>query len=553
MTARNLLGLLAISAGLASLAHAQSSARPQVAKEDPSASTQALGPCVPGATPNLLIPLDGTFSVVNFNGVGCSGPANGADPCQRNDDDVTAAVALAGGWLFSLYNNAPTNTVFINNNGNVTLGVDFCTFTPAGFPDASIPPCVAPFWADVDTRNAASGVVYVRNNPGQLVVIWDHVGYYNTHGDLLNTFQLILTDGNDPTIGLGNNVGFCYGDMAWTTGDASGGVGGFGGTPATVGANAGDGTNFFQIGRFNAPGTCYDGPGGASDCVSFLDRTCYAFNAGGSNNVAPIYVNPPGSCLQVQVGSTLNYTIEAIGPENNQTVTIAVNSGGLANFSSVETPGNPASSDATFTPDCSQAGQSFNVTYTATDNFNPPGVTQIVVCIDVTLSPPEPFCSGDSAAVCPCGNVGNAGNGCGNSAFAGGANLAAAGDSCLSADSIVFTATDVRPSSLALLFQGDAETLPNPVSDGAICASGTIKRLWLWKNQNSETLASGNATTVPDSTGVSVSQRSAQLGDTLTNGATRVYQLFYRDPTNYGCAFPATANYTNGVRALWVQ
>ncbi|MFN0008848.1 MAG: nidogen-like domain-containing protein [Planctomycetota bacterium] len=550
MTARKLLEILAISAVWVGFATDSSVAQ---SKTDTSIPNLVPGPCPQGATPNLLIPLDGTFSVVNFNGAGCSGPASGGDPCQRNDDDVTASVALAGGWLFSLYNVPPTNTVFINNNGNVTLGVDFCTFTAVGFPDASIPPMVAPFWGDVDTRNLTSGVVYVRNNPGQLVVIWDHVGYYNQHVDLLNTFQMILTDGNDPTIGLGNNIAFCYGDMQWTTGDASGGIGGFGGTAATVGANAGDGVNFFQIGRFDAPGVCYDGPGGADDCVSFLDRNCFAFNAGGSNNVAPIYLNPPANCLQVKVGSTLNYTIEAIGPENNQTVTIAVNSGGLANFSSVEAPGNPASSMATFTPDCSQAGQSFNVTYTATDNFNPAGSTQLIVCIDVTLSPPEEFCPGDTLAACPCGNPGAAGNGCANSAFPGGAHLAAVGDPCLGADTIAFTATGVRPSTLALLFQGSSETAGNPVNDGNICVSGNVKRLWIWKNQFSSTLSGPGSTTMPDTTGITVSQRSAARGDTILSGSTRTYQVWYRDSPSFACAFPSNTNYTSGIRVLWVQ
>jgi hypothetical protein len=66
----------------------------------------------------------------------------------------------------------------------------------------------------------------------------------------------------DPMLPNGNNVAFCYGDMQWTTGSASqGGTGGFGGVPSTVGVNKGDGTNFIQIGRFDASQVhAYDGP-----------------------------------------------------------------------------------------------------------------------------------------------------------------------------------------------------------------------------------------------------------------------------------------------------
>ena len=57
----------------------------------------------------------------------------------------------------------------------------------------------------------------------------------------LNTFQCILA-----TNGLNSFAIFLYADglIQWTTGDASGGAGGFGGTPAQVGFNAGDGVRF---------------------------------------------------------------------------------------------------------------------------------------------------------------------------------------------------------------------------------------------------------------------------------------------------------------------
>ena len=40
---------------------------------------------------------------------------------------------------------------------------------------------------------------------------------------------------------------YADGEIQWTTGDASGGSGGFGGTPAQVGFNAGDGLRFANV------------------------------------------------------------------------------------------------------------------------------------------------------------------------------------------------------------------------------------------------------------------------------------------------------------------
>ena len=51
------------------------------------------------------------------------------------------------------------------------------------------------------------------------------------------------------TNGINSFVIFLYadGEIQWTTGDASGGSGGFGGTPAQVGFNAGDGVRFASV------------------------------------------------------------------------------------------------------------------------------------------------------------------------------------------------------------------------------------------------------------------------------------------------------------------
>ena len=49
---------------------------------------------------------------------------------------------------------------------------------------------------------------------------------------------------------------FLYADngIQWTTGDASGGTNGLGGTPAQVGFDAGDGERFFSVPDSQTPG-----------------------------------------------------------------------------------------------------------------------------------------------------------------------------------------------------------------------------------------------------------------------------------------------------------
>jgi len=347
--------------------------------------------CPPQGSANLCLPLDASWQVVQFAGDGnCSGPVNPNDPCQRNDDDHTASVPLS--FTFDLYG-SPQTSVFNNNNGNLSFGAGYCEFTATGFPVTGFP-MVAPFWADVDTRAATNndGVVWMKQGPNYLAVTYDHVGYYNVHPDLQNTFQVIISDGTFEPMGLGNNVCFCYGDMQWTTGDASGGSGGFGGTPATVGVNKGDGVDYFQIGRFDHPGIDYDGPGGNPDGVDFLDNTHSCFSVGAEFNQPPVPINfPQGNQICVAVGETLNLSVGFIGPEANQTVHTAVNPFGLPNFSFVSTDGNPSTVNMTFTPVLGQVGNHV-VHFTATDNFNPPATTEV----DLTLCVTSPVPTRDS-------------------------------------------------------------------------------------------------------------------------------------------------------------
>ena len=88
-----------------------------------------------------------------------------------------------------------------------------------------------PFWADVDTRGAASGLVYYTITPTHMIVQWENVGIFSSHTDKLNSFQLIITIKCRSYFVFRNQCKFLLQNMEWTTGDASGGVNGFGGAP----------------------------------------------------------------------------------------------------------------------------------------------------------------------------------------------------------------------------------------------------------------------------------------------------------------------------------
>jgi gliding motility-associated-like protein len=268
----------------------------------------------------------------------------GQAPEYRNDDGSTVQMNLP--FNFCFYGDT-FNTFWINTNGNISFNSAVASYSASGFPDPAAV-MIAPFWADVDIRDSASGLVYMRRTPHYVIIKWDKVGYYPILADKKNDFQLIISDGTDPIIPEGNNVRFCYADMQWTTGGASNGVDGFGGIPATVGANRGNGTDFIQFGRFDHPGSDYDGPATTTnpDGISWLDNQSFTFSTCFSNNVAPI-VTGLGLCdtLTVCAGDTILINMGFLAPEVGQNTTITTtidppNSNVIAVLSN--TPGNNA-------------------------------------------------------------------------------------------------------------------------------------------------------------------------------------------------------------------
>jgi hypothetical protein len=154
------------------------------------------------------------------------------------------------------------------------------------------------------------------------------------------------------------------------------------------------------------------------------------------------------------------------------------------------------------------------------------------------------YCSGDGslATACPCANTGAPGRGCDNSLASGGALLSASGS--VLPDQVLLGASGELASSLSIFLQGDASAPAGIVfGDGLRCVAGALKRLYA-KN------AVGGSVSAPLAGELPIHLRSAQLGDPIPLGATRWYQVYYRDP-NAGFCPSATFNVSNGVRVGW--
>ncbi len=153
------------------------------------------------------------------------------------------------------------DTLFVNNNGNVTFDAALGTYTPFSLSQTNRA-IIAPFFADVDTRRG-SVVTYgqgtVDGRPA-FGVNWPGVGCYNQTTSVLNFFQMRLIDRSD--VGAGDfDIVFGYDSIQWETGQASGGNAVCqGGSAARVGYSNGSGIagTFFELPGSGIPGAFLD-------------------------------------------------------------------------------------------------------------------------------------------------------------------------------------------------------------------------------------------------------------------------------------------------------
>ena len=363
---------------------------------------------------NCWIPRDNTFLVVPFDGSGGSG-GPGVAPNYANDDWSTAGITLP--FNFCLYGNTvgtSSNKLYINNNGNISFGAAYSTFSAVAFPSSTYT-MVAPFWGDVETTNPGSGFVYYQLTSTHLIVQWDSVTCYQSspgENSLKNTFQLILTDGTDPILPGGNNISFCYGEMQWTTGDASGGSGGFGGTPATVGINKGSGSSYVQVSLFGNSGSVFTNPAGSpASGIGWLANKSFYFDACGSGtNLPPLSTAGGSSCgadtLNIcAVGDTLTQLVSFTGPEPSQNVTVTASAPTIGSGFSVlsSTVGTTGSLIFQVASGGLSTGY-YNVSVTGTDNGTPVQSTTLNYVIHI-LSAGIPSPAITVNPVTTCGNT----------------------------------------------------------------------------------------------------------------------------------------------------
>jgi Nidogen-like/PEP-CTERM motif len=195
-----------------------------------------------GLATALLMPLP-AFSIELLSGLGGES-GFGELAMQANDDDSSNRLDLP--FTLNFFGSSYTD-LFVNNNGNVSFLSGIGGYTPEPFPVAN-QPMIAPWWADVDTRGGAAGlphnaVFIAAPNADTVVVTWSNVGYFSNQTDKRNDFQLVIRNRADT--GAGNfDFDFRYQRLEWTTGSASGGSNGLGGTPAQAGYDDGRGVNY---------------------------------------------------------------------------------------------------------------------------------------------------------------------------------------------------------------------------------------------------------------------------------------------------------------------
>jgi hypothetical protein len=139
---------------------------------------------------------------------------------DRNDDGSTDAVPI--GFPVNFFGSI-NSTLYVNNNGNVTFNSPLSQYSPMPLSSLGVE-IIAPFWADVDTRNPDSDVVKYGTNTvnGQAAfgVDWVNVGYYSYHADLLLSCQMVIVDRSD--IGPGDfDLEFNYAKVQWQWGDVT--------------------------------------------------------------------------------------------------------------------------------------------------------------------------------------------------------------------------------------------------------------------------------------------------------------------------------------------
>jgi hypothetical protein len=158
------------------------------------------------------------------------------------------------------------------------------------------------------------------------------------------------------------------------------------------------------------------------------------------------------------------------------------------------------------------------------------------------------FCFGDgSNGACPCGNqaLPGHGNGCANS-IGTAARLAGNGSPLLANDTLQLVSSGEVAGAVSIFLQGSSPTAPSAFGDGLLCVGQNLKRLYVHAAQ-------GGTASAPAPGEISISAQSAAQGDAILSGATRYYQVYYRDHDGSFCPPPSgsTWNVSSGLAVAW--
>jgi len=212
--------------------------------------------------------------------------------CQENilpgnDDLSTGQVPI--GFPINFFG-ANYSDLYVNNNGNVTFDDALSDFTPFGLVGAETK-IIAVYFADWDTRpdgvtdDVRYGNTTFNGRPAFCVDYtgsdYNGIGYFANHTDKLNTHQLVLV--NRSETGAGNfDICFNWNKTQWETGDASGGSGGLGGSPARVGWSNGSTSTYEEPGSGDSGAFLDSNPGGLSNRtnVGLPGRKCFEVRGG---------------------------------------------------------------------------------------------------------------------------------------------------------------------------------------------------------------------------------------------------------------------------------
>ncbi len=183
---------------------------------------------------------------------------------NANDDGSTGQIAI--GFPIDFFG-VVTSTVYVNNNGNITLDSPLSTYTPFDLTSTGRE-IIAPFFGDVDTRRNSTPVRYGTGTVGGRAAFgatWSTVNCYSAYtsrsSSIRNSFQVVLIERSDTGP---NNFDFELNidQVIWEAGQASGGNSNClgGGSAARVGYS--NGTNnpgtFFELAGSDVNGAFLD-------------------------------------------------------------------------------------------------------------------------------------------------------------------------------------------------------------------------------------------------------------------------------------------------------